>query len=285
MEEAYIIVIKVKYGDVLRRFSSWISDSELGVNVDELKEKILSLFKLPQNSALTLTYIDEDDDEVMLVDDDDLRDIVRQRLDLLRITVKLTAEKNATKYYSSGSSTPLKSPPVQKPFQCTKTALEPLCETLVKLSTNLASKVSTSTPDIKSLVNYFSEVSSSYLAYISEFQPRMQTPTDNFVMKDSETSKADAAQSMVRSNVGFEGFIKQNESMEKLELLATVIDNSVKLGDKSVVSIKTSSATGPGLNDVGLDSKTINAGQVPLQNLGWLVRKKNSSRSVNVFEG
>ncbi|XP_073143601.1 protein JOKA2-like [Henckelia pumila] len=271
------IVVKVKYGDVLRRFRSWISDDELDVSMDGLEEKILSLFNLPQNISLMLAYIDEDGDDVALVDDDDLRDVVKQGLNPLRVTVKRTAEKNGRKHHSSGTSTPLKLPQVQKPFLYKKTAAEPLCETLVKLSINFASKVSSSGHDIVEFINYFSEVSSSYLAYISESQPKMQIPTHSgdsekaaaaTEMKASETS-TDAARSMVPLNVGSEEFMKQNESLEKLENeslekvepLTTVSNNAVRHGDTSVVSMKDLSATAPGFNAVGLDSQTTNAGQ------------------------
>ncbi|XP_073143600.1 protein JOKA2-like isoform X2 [Henckelia pumila] len=257
-EEAYSIIIKVKYGDVLRRFSSWIFEHTLGVDMDGLKEKIHSLFKLPPNSALTLTYIDEDGDEVMLVDDDDLRAIAKQVLDPLRITVKLSDENNGKKFHSSGTPTPtptpfpLESSLVQKPSQDGKTAPESICETLVKLSTDLAS---TSTPDFNELAHYFSEVSSSYLDSVAESRPRMQSPTHNFVMKDSETSKADAAQSMVPSNVGSEECIIKNEILEKLELLATAIEDALKLRYTSTVPKKVPFAT------VQRDTGTINAGQ------------------------
>ncbi|GER27068.1 hypothetical protein STAS_02748 [Striga asiatica] len=135
------VVIKVKYGDSLRRFSAQIVGDELNFTMDGLQKKILSLFSFDANAELMLTYVDEDGDIVTLADDEDLRDVVKQDLNPLRITVKVN---------SSSSSTPLWSPRIQQPQQdpnsriseVLRTLPGPLKETLMKVSADLASKAS-----------------------------------------------------------------------------------------------------------------------------------------------
>ncbi|GFP79882.1 next to brca1 gene 1 protein [Phtheirospermum japonicum] len=147
------VVIKVKYEDTLRRFNAQIVGKELNLTMDGLRKKILSLFSFDPDTELMLTYIDEDDDVVTLADDDDLRDVVKQDLDPLRITVKVKAEKNGLNTRASASSTPLISPRVQQPPlqnlntgvpEILKTLPGPLYETLTKISADLASKASSS---------------------------------------------------------------------------------------------------------------------------------------------
>ncbi|KAK4394825.1 protein JOKA2 [Sesamum angolense] len=58
-EAASTVVIKVKYGDMLRRFNALIVDEELGLSMDGLREKILSLFSFAPDTELMLSYIDE----------------------------------------------------------------------------------------------------------------------------------------------------------------------------------------------------------------------------------
>ncbi|PIA26379.1 hypothetical protein AQUCO_09400024v1 [Aquilegia coerulea] len=57
-----------------------------------LRAKIFDLFKFAPDADVSLTYIDEDSDRVTLVDDADLRDAIKQRLDPLRITVFLKSD-------------------------------------------------------------------------------------------------------------------------------------------------------------------------------------------------
>ncbi|XP_057950695.1 protein JOKA2 isoform X2 [Malania oleifera] len=109
-------VIKVKYGDTLRRFNALVDESEhLDLDMERLRAKVMSLFNFTHDADFTLTYIDEDSDVVTLVDDDDLLDAVRQNLNPLRINVLTDTEKAGRTYASSGSSTPMKPPQVQNP--------------------------------------------------------------------------------------------------------------------------------------------------------------------------
>ncbi|KAK4493560.1 hypothetical protein RD792_017797 [Penstemon davidsonii] len=165
------VVIKVKYGDTLRRFNAQYADVDLDLNIDGLRKKISSLFGFSPETELRLTYIDEDGDEVALVDDDDLRDVVKQALNPLRITVKLNAEKKSPHFDRlSGNSTPLRSPTPQvhqhanpNHSEILRTIQEPLRE-ILKFSADLASKSLPSTPDttdqnsLNNSISSFSEI-------------------------------------------------------------------------------------------------------------------------------
>ncbi|KAL9996333.1 putative PB1 domain, Zinc finger, ZZ-type, UBA-like superfamily, immunoglobulin-like protein [Helianthus debilis subsp. tardiflorus] len=144
------IVIKVKFGETLRRFIASVNDKKLALDIDMLMEKIRGLFSFGSDVEFTMTYVDEDGDVVTLADDDDLHDVVRQSLNPVRITVNL---KSSNSNASSGNSTPLRSQnPL--PFQTLNSGIseiinsvpEPLREALSKLHLDLASKASSSAP-------------------------------------------------------------------------------------------------------------------------------------------
>ncbi|KAK4375677.1 hypothetical protein RND71_006354 [Anisodus tanguticus] len=139
------IVIKVKYGETLRRFNVCVADDKLGLNMDGLREKIFQLFNFPPDSELTLTYIDEDGDVVTIVDDEDLQDIVRQELDPLRISVRLNTEK------ISRSSDFLKSLPESKSGK------------FLKHSADMASKASSAAREMAEITKSLSKTGISYL--------------------------------------------------------------------------------------------------------------------------
>lgn len=65
------------------------NDRKLNLDMVMLKNKICSLFGFRSDIEFTMTYVDVDGDAITLVDDADLRDVVRQALNPLRITVKL----------------------------------------------------------------------------------------------------------------------------------------------------------------------------------------------------
>ncbi|XVE56346.1 hypothetical protein DITRI_Ditri04bG0002000 [Diplodiscus trichospermus] len=175
------LVIKVKYGGTLRRFNARLYDGEqLDLNMAELRAKIIGLFNLPFDSELTLTYIDEDGDVVTLVDDDDLSDVIRQRLKFLRIDVQLNNDKLGKPYArSSGSSTPLRSPDVQAPLtnvnagsaDVQKSVPEPvrhaLSELFSKLSFDVAPKAASVSPVLGDLVECLSKMGQSYVSPVS----------------------------------------------------------------------------------------------------------------------
>ena len=60
--------IQVKYSDTLRRFNAHVKENDqLDLDMIALREKILGLFNFPPDAGLTLTYIDEDGDVVLLL--------------------------------------------------------------------------------------------------------------------------------------------------------------------------------------------------------------------------
>lgn len=171
--------LQVKYGNMLRRFNSPVVDDKLVLNIDELRKKILTLFSFAPDTELMLTYLDEDDDVVALVDDDDLRDVVKQDLNPLRITVQLNDEKSGSQYNNStASSTPLRSPRVEPTLPNLKAGIseilskvpEPFNETLVNLSQDLASKAA-----ISEFMELLLKVSLPNLGKPAESQPEVKT--------------------------------------------------------------------------------------------------------------
>ncbi|XWS60063.1 hypothetical protein CRYUN_Cryun07bG0001900 [Craigia yunnanensis] len=174
--------IQVKYGDTLRRFNARIDDGEqLDLNMAGLRAKIIGLFNFPFDTELILTYIDEDGDVVTLVDDDDLCDVMRQRLKFLRIDVQLNNDMLGKPYAgSSRSSTPLRSPSVQHPLASFNTdaadALKSvpaplrgaLSEVFSKLSFDAASKAASASPVLGDLVECLSKMGQSYLSSVSK---------------------------------------------------------------------------------------------------------------------
>lgn len=183
------MVIKVKYGDSLRRFNALVDEDEkLVLDMAGLRAKILSLFNFPPDAELTLTYIDEDGDVVTLVDDDDLHDVMRQRLKFLRIDVQLSNDKAGKSYArSSGSSTPLRSPRVQHPLANINTAVaevlksvpEPFHESLSKISHDFASKAASSSPLLAELVDYFSKMGQPFSNLDSQSQVGADSSSHN----------------------------------------------------------------------------------------------------------
>ncbi|KAJ9559560.1 hypothetical protein OSB04_004720 [Centaurea solstitialis] len=100
------IVIKVKFGDKLRRFNALIHNEEFNFDMAILREKICSLFDFTPDVDFTLTYVDEDGDVVTLCDDDDLHDVASQCLDPLRITINLNTENLGGSSFTSSETVP-----------------------------------------------------------------------------------------------------------------------------------------------------------------------------------
>ncbi|KAL8041897.1 hypothetical protein ABFX02_09G014700 [Erythranthe guttata] len=105
------VVIKVKYGEVLRRFRARVIDGEFSLTVDGLRKKIFSLFGFSPDTEIMLTYVDEDGDVATIVDFVDLCDVVKQGLNPIRFTVQLILENDPMKTIFFGSSDPANSPP------------------------------------------------------------------------------------------------------------------------------------------------------------------------------
>lgn len=140
------LVIKVQYGETLRRFNSRVVDGKLDLDMIALRKKVFSLFSFPAFSELDFTYVDEDGDVVKLADDEDLHDIMRQSLNPLRITVKLNTERNLSLRphgRSTGSSTPVRSQPLQPPLQVGNTTVSEVLNSLPGTVREAVSKFST----------------------------------------------------------------------------------------------------------------------------------------------
>lgn len=194
---------------------------DLDLDMVGLKAKILSLFSFPSDADLTLTYVDEDGDVVTLVDDNDLRDVMRQNLKFLRINVSVNSEKSGRSYArSSGSSTPLRSPQGQQPLpdvsavvaEALKTVHGPIREAMSKLSLDLASKAASSSPTISDFIDSFTKLGQSHLN--TGFQPQVggnvggdngasASPGTTSVAADTDAAKDESMHSvMLNSNFG-----------------------------------------------------------------------------------
>ncbi|KAL4563585.1 hypothetical protein LXL04_027629 [Taraxacum kok-saghyz] len=170
------IVIKVDFGETLRRFNASINDKKLALGFEALRTKIRNLFNFSSDAAFTLTYVDEDGDAVTLAADDDLNDV---GLNPLRLTVKL--EKGNPIGSIGTSSTPMRSPEPQLPFgpfpsglsEFLKSMPEPLRDQLTKLPLELASKTTSSTPVISELAQKLTA------AYLKQSSGSMAAPRAN----------------------------------------------------------------------------------------------------------
>ncbi|XP_019463814.1 PREDICTED: protein NBR1 homolog isoform X2 [Lupinus angustifolius] len=195
------LVIKVKYGDTLRRFSAHVNENkQLSLDMVGLRAKICSLFNFAADANLILRYVDEDGDLVTLVDDNDLHDMMRQQLPFLRIDVHVSNDIGGGKSNtsSSGNATPLRSPRVPDPSLSGNVAIadvwksvqEPLNDALSNLC--LVSKaVSSASPLLANLADTISKVGKPILN--SHFQPNVTAgpSSKNGAPEESGTSEAD----------------------------------------------------------------------------------------------
>lgn len=199
--ESTTLVIKVKYGDTLRRFNACVNESgQLDLDMSGLRAKILGLFNFPIDADITLTYVDEDGDVVTLVEDDDLLDVMKQRLKFLRVDVQLNNDKFGKSYVkSNGSSTPLRSPRVNSPLSninagvadVLKSMPEPLREAVSKMSLDLTSKLCSTNSVAAEFVDCFTKMSQSLLNPTQQFGATSSTRT-----RDTENSASSAAPSV-----------------------------------------------------------------------------------------
>ncbi|KAI3777625.1 hypothetical protein L1987_47425 [Smallanthus sonchifolius] len=213
------IVIKVKFGETLRRLNASINDEKLVLDMVMLKEKIRSLFSFGSDVEFTMKYVDEDGDAVTLADDDDLHDVVRQSLNPLRIIVSLN---NSNFDESSGNSTPLRSPQNQHPFQTLnsgvsevlKSVPEPLLEALAKLPLDLASKASSSSPP--AVAELVEKIKAVYLNQIlsSVARSRVHPTTGGPPNVNSESSTVKDSKVQVNSEAG--GSKKKEKQVQKV---------------------------------------------------------------------
>ncbi|KAL9258961.1 JOKA2-like protein, partial [Drosera capensis] len=208
------VVFKVKYGDTLRRFNVQVDEVQpITLDVDGLRAKVRSLFNFPPDAAFTMTYVDEDNDIVTIGDEEDLRDVVKQGLDPVRIDVQLNDHKGGSfTGISSGSSTPctftevkgvqsnidnvvaeiLRSFQVgQAPFksvvaEATKSIPEPLLETLSKMSLDSAAKAVADSPALVELLDSLLKAGKTCF----KASPSAESSTPNIVVEKAPQNPA-----------------------------------------------------------------------------------------------
>ncbi|XP_027330894.1 protein NBR1 homolog isoform X2 [Abrus precatorius] len=193
------LVIKVKYGDTLRRFSAHVDENnQLDLDMIGLRAKICSIFNFTADANLILRYVDEDGDLVTLVDNEDLRDVMRQQLKYLKIDVHVSNDIGGqSNTGSSGSATPSKSPPVLNSFLVRDSLVpyplpEPVREALSKLS---LPKAASSSPVVANLAEAIPKMGQAVLN--SLFQPHNAAGTrpKTGVPEESISSEARGSQS------------------------------------------------------------------------------------------
>lgn len=121
------VVVKVKYGDTLKRFNGYVNGTHFTLNLSALRSKIASAFKFALDADFILTYTDEDGDVVMLDDDEDLHDAaIKQELNPLRINVQLkNSHAGASQVIQQESSpTPLRAIVQEDPFAQIKSVID-----------------------------------------------------------------------------------------------------------------------------------------------------------------
>ncbi|KAJ0643743.1 putative PB1 domain, Zinc finger, ZZ-type, UBA-like superfamily, immunoglobulin-like protein [Helianthus annuus] len=214
----------VKFGETLRRLNASIKDKKLALDMDLLEDKIRSLFNLGSGVEFTMTYVDEDGDDVTLADDSDLHDVVQQSLNPLRITVNLKGSKFNGSSGISTHSTPVSSPQNPHPFQTLnagvseilKSIPEPFLEALAKLPLDLASKASSSSaPAVAELVEKMKTV------YLNEILPSMSTPsvhptTGGPPNTNSESATGKNSKVKVNPEAGGSNTKKKEKQVEKV---------------------------------------------------------------------
>ncbi|KAL8097923.1 protein JOKA2 isoform X2 [Apium graveolens] len=202
------IVIKVKFGETLRRFNASITGEEFDLNMNGLRQNINSLFNFPPGSELTLTYLDEDGDVVTLADDSDLEDIGRQHLNPLRISVTLNTEWSVKSHStSSGRSTPVRSPRVEPSLQnldgsvpeILKSVPKAILEKLSKVPTEMGSNTTGSPPVYNEILDTLSKIGLYYLKEVvgTKSVPSLNTTTQ--VNKDDSNGKFDGTTQAAKS--------------------------------------------------------------------------------------
>ncbi|KAJ1391891.1 Zinc finger, ZZ-type [Sesbania bispinosa] len=194
------LVIKVKYGDTLRRFSARVDENNrLDLNMVGLRAKICSIFNFTADANFTLRYVDEDGDLVTLVDDDDLHDVMRQQLKFLKIDVHMINDSGGkSNVGSGGSATPLRSPvstPNLEEIFTKSDVLNSLPEPFRELLYSSISKAASSSPVLANLADSISKIGQSILNSHSQPHVAAGTSSRNSVPEEPITSEARGPQS------------------------------------------------------------------------------------------
>ncbi|PWZ37084.1 Protein NBR1 [Zea mays] len=154
---------EVKYGDTLKRFNVSVKGSHLEHDLPALRLKISIAFKFNSDTEYILTYTDDDGDDVMLDDDNELRDAaVNQKLNPLRIIVQLkggNVETARTEQHTTNLKSP-RSTSLEDELAQVKSAIdealqfvpEQIPAVLAKLSHDLHSRAALSAPTLAELL-------------------------------------------------------------------------------------------------------------------------------------
>ncbi|CAN1335162.1 Protein JOKA2 [Linum perenne] len=214
------MVIKVRYGDTLRRFNAVVKeDGRLAIDLEGLRAKVLGLFNFPPDAEVNLTYVDEDGDVVTLVEDYDLQDVMRQNLKFLRVDVTLKNAKDGSSLAaSSGCSTPSRSPAVQSDVasgvaDALKTLPPQLYEAVSKFSRDVASKAAASGSQTRT------DVASGVADVLKTLPPQLYEA----VLKVSNDLASKAAGSSSQTSTGVPDVLKSvqqplSDALSKLSL-------------------------------------------------------------------
>lgn len=88
--------------DTVKQWFVPIISGILDIDIDEFRDRITKLFGLPRNLELDLRYYDEDGLFTTINDDDDLQEIMMQKIDQVKIYARVI--KNArTKQVGEGA--------------------------------------------------------------------------------------------------------------------------------------------------------------------------------------
>ncbi|XP_074284186.1 protein JOKA2-like isoform X2 [Silene latifolia] len=235
------LVFKVKYEETLRRFNVAINgDQQMDLSMEGLRLKICSLFNL-SDADFRLTYEDEDDDVVTLVEDADLHDVVRQGLNPVRITVCLNSVQSTQSSAPSGNAaSSIPSPQIGQPnvaealshvllnlgksipnlqqntnpevAKIVRSVQDPLAQALSKLSLDVSSKAASTSPILGELFEGLSKIGQSYVNAATSNSGSSSVTSHNDVGNDSKPNAEG------RNDEGFadEG-IKNNDNIGKAD--------------------------------------------------------------------
>lgn len=212
----------------------------LYLDMSALKVKICSLFKVAPAADLTLTYIDEDNDVVSLIDDDDLHEAIRQELNPLRINViSHSTRAKRSKFRLIRSSSTRGSPQLKHSFSPTdsevaekvlKIVQEPRSDAFSKLSHQLTMKATFLV--LTKLVEYLSKLELSHLDSIIECQEgavngeKFACPVGSKMIENVDSFK-EMGEAKTLSGVSMEEPMQDNLPKEKDTNMAASVDTSI----------------------------------------------------------
>ncbi|KGN64343.1 protein NBR1 homolog isoform X2 [Cucumis sativus] len=221
------MVIKVRYGDMLRRFSVKVDENNrLDLDINGLRSKVVDLFSFSSDTDFILTYVDDDGDVVTLVNGDDLDEMMSQHLSFLKINVHLrNKEKGQSHNKSDGSSTRMTpESSFQNVFpgisEVLKSMPEPLPEFCSQLLLDIASKAVAS-PVLSELAQSFIRLGNQNSHSSSRTSSVPEVSTQNVATEcptpplgaDSRASKNDDFHQETGSKFQCSGFSTKNRKI------------------------------------------------------------------------